>query len=131
LAIFAELARRGDELSVWSSAGHREASEGWHGELLPEVLESLRADPPDYLILDAAASWGRVAAGTSHGGRGPASATGNAGKIEKQLRARRFANRIFRQQGRSVGSPGQTFEHRLGMRGRAGRNETSGYYPLA
>jgi MGT family glycosyltransferase len=91
LAIFAALARRGEELTIYSDATYREgieaagatyrgyravmsaASTGLVGgmlrriafaeQVLPEVLEGLRADRPDYLILDAAAICGSVAAG--------------------------------------------------------------------
>jgi len=89
LEIFAELARRGEQLIIYAGATYRDAVEaagatyrGYHGigregparqadgmarrmdiaeRVLPEVLEALRADLPDYLVLDAAAIWGRVA----------------------------------------------------------------------
>ena len=57
LALFAELARRGEELTM----------HGWLARAeLPEVLDALRADRPDYLLLDASARRAAEAARELH-----------------------------------------------------------------
>jgi MGT family glycosyltransferase len=91
LPVFAELARRGEEVTVYSTATYRDAIESsgvtyrcYRGimsasstgpfggmcrriafaeQVLPELIETLRADRPDYVVLDAAANWGSVVAG--------------------------------------------------------------------
>ncbi len=83
VAIFAGLARGGEQLTVYASANQREAIEaagaiyraypiargGMLGrnefaeEALPGVLEAVRTEQPDYLVLDAATPWGSAAAG--------------------------------------------------------------------
>jgi len=77
-AIFEELRRHGEELQIYSSAQYRAAATGPAGssvgplnsllrrlafaeQILPELLEALRANRPDYLLLDSAAIWGPVA----------------------------------------------------------------------
>lgn len=88
LPVSAELVRRGEEVTIYSVPAYREAIEAiganfqcysgtmsasstgpfgglWRRlafaeQVLPELIETLRADPPDYLILDAAANWGRI-----------------------------------------------------------------------
>jgi len=90
LPVFAELARRGEDVTVYSIIAYRDAIEasgatyrsysaamgasstGVFGgmrrriefaeQALPGLIETLRADRPDYVILDAAANWGSVAA---------------------------------------------------------------------
>jgi MGT family glycosyltransferase len=90
LAVFAELARRGEEVTIYSTEPYRAAIEdagatyrcyrgimgasstGPFGgmrrriefaeQILPELLEFLGACRPDYVVLDAAANWGSVAA---------------------------------------------------------------------
>ncbi len=82
LEIFAELARWGEQLAIYASATYHDAvvaagatyrsysgigRGGPTGQVgpervLPEVLEALLAEPLDYVVLDAAAIWGRVAA---------------------------------------------------------------------
>jgi MGT family glycosyltransferase len=91
LPVFAELARRGEQVTIYSTATYRDAIESsgatyscysgtmdassngpfggmWRRiafaeQVLPELLETLRAQRPDYVILDAAANWGSVVAG--------------------------------------------------------------------
>ena len=91
LPVFAELARRGEDVTVYSTATYRDAIESsgvtyrcysgtmsasstgpfggmcrrmaFAEQVLPELIETLRADRPDYVILDAAANWGAVVAG--------------------------------------------------------------------
>lgn len=71
LAIFAGLVRRGEQLTIYSNptyqdeieaaaATYRAYDDVTSGSL--EVLDALRTDRPDYLLLDAAATWGSVAA---------------------------------------------------------------------
>jgi MGT family glycosyltransferase len=90
LPVFAELARRGEEVTIYSTEPYRVAIEdvgatyrpyrGTMGasstgpfggmrrriefaeQILPELLEFLGACRPDYVVLDAAANWGSVAA---------------------------------------------------------------------
>lgn len=90
LPVFAELARRGEEVILYSSQNYREAIEksgasfrcysatmgasstGPFGgmrrriefaeQVLPELVEDLRSLAPEYVILDAAAHWGSIAA---------------------------------------------------------------------
>ena len=90
LPVFAELARRGEDVTVYSTATYRDAIESsgatyrcysgtmsasstgpfggmcrrmaFAEQVLPELIETLRADRPDYVVLDAAANWGSVAA---------------------------------------------------------------------
>jgi hypothetical protein len=69
--------------------------------------------------------------GTSHGGGGPASIAGNAGKIERATKGKEIRRPNFPLTGQSVGSTDRSSDAGLGMGGFAGRNETSGYCPLA
>jgi MGT family glycosyltransferase len=90
LPIFAELVRRGEEVVLYSAASYREvieatgatfrsyggtmaaSSTGPFGgmrrridfaeQILPELIDTLRKDRPDCVMLDAAANWGRIAA---------------------------------------------------------------------
>jgi MGT family glycosyltransferase len=91
LPVFAAMARRGEDVTVYSAATYRDAIESsgasyrcysatmsasstgpfggmrrrleFAEQVLPELIETLRARRPDYLVLDAAANWGSVAAG--------------------------------------------------------------------
>jgi MGT family glycosyltransferase len=90
LPVFAELARRGEAVTIYSTATYRDAIESsgaayrcyggtmsasstgpfggmrrrldFAEQVLPELIETLRSDRPDYVLLDAAANWGSVAA---------------------------------------------------------------------
>jgi MGT family glycosyltransferase len=85
------MARRGEDVTIYSAATYRDviessgatyrcyggtmsaSSTGPFGgmrrrlefaeQVLPDLIETLRADRPDYVVLDAAANWGSVAAG--------------------------------------------------------------------
>ena len=82
-AFSSALAGSGEQLTVDSGATYREALESagltdccrvsrgiggmlprivFTGQILPGLLEALRRDPPDYILLDAAALWAWVAA---------------------------------------------------------------------
>jgi MGT family glycosyltransferase len=91
LPVFAEMARRGEDVTIYSTATYRDAVESsgatyrcysgtmsasstgpfggmrrrleFAEQVLPELIETLRAGRPDYVVLDAAANWGSVAAG--------------------------------------------------------------------
>jgi hypothetical protein len=65
------------------------------------------------------------------GGGGPASIAGNAGKIERATKGKEIRRPNFPLTGQSVGSTDRSSDAGLGMGGFAGRNETSGYCPLA
>lgn len=90
LPVFAELVRRGEEVVLYSAAPFRETIEAsgaiyrsYNGtmsasstgpfggmkrrldfaeQILPELIETLRNDRPDYVVLDAAANWGCIVA---------------------------------------------------------------------
>jgi MGT family glycosyltransferase len=88
LPVFAELKRRGEDVTVYSLPAHQRAIESsgavfrcysgtmnasstgpfgglWRRlsfaeAILPELVEAIRADLPDYLLFDVAANWGKV-----------------------------------------------------------------------
>ena len=91
LPVFAELVRRGEDVTIYSSTAYRDVIESagasfrsYYGvmsasstgplgglkrrldfaeQVLPHLIEALSADRPDYVLLDAAANWGSVLAG--------------------------------------------------------------------